>query len=357
MPADPEESELERLHYYIRQVPGVLWTTDRELRYTSTMGAMLGGLDLAPKRALGLSLAEHFKSADPEFPPLKAHRRALAGESVDYEFEWRGRSFHAHLEPLREPGGGIVGVIGAAQDVTERRRLESAVLQSEKLAAMGQMAAGLAHEIKKPLVVILGYVELAMQGVPQGSPFEMPLQTIRRQAMRCHKLAQNLLAFSHHDRPAPVEFELRETVQNAVSLVENRLGARIVIRYDLGTDPILMRGHPEQIEQVVINLAGNAIDAMPDGGTLTLRARQIDTSRGGEALLEVTDTGAGIPKEIQDRLFEAFFTTKAPGKGTGLGLWLLREIVMKHGGTIELASEPGHGTTFSVTLPLSGPPA
>lgn len=252
---------------------------------------------------------------------------------------------------LKSKDGGSDGVVIVAKDLRERKSMESRMAQSEKLSAVGQLAAGVAHEINNPLCVILGFAQGMSRQLKDGDALDLPVKSIEREALRCRNLVQSLLTFartSHSDRAAldinaPIEQALA-LVQTQVKMVKVRLEASLA-----GGLPLIL-GNKTQIEQVVLNLAKNALDAMPDGGTLSISTRLLKDAPHSWVCLEVSDTGTGIPSALVQKIFEPFFTTKAVGQGTGLGLSLVSEIVKKHSGTVEVESRPGM-TVFTVKLP------
>jgi len=246
-------------------------------------------------------------------------------------------------------------------DITERRRLEEErerlrerLAQSEKLASIGQLVAGVAHELNNPLTVVTGYAELAVRRT-QDEALRSQLRQILESAQRAASIVQNLLSFA---RKRPLEkrvLNLRELLEKVIKLRAYELrtsNIEVVRRYY--KKPIFVSGDPIQLQQVFINLIANAEQAMYSahgGGRLTLRTEVKDD----QALVHVQDDGPGMPKEVQRRIFEPFFTTKGVGEGTGLGLSVAYGIVREHGGDIWVESEPGKGATFTVSLPLAGP--
>jgi signal transduction histidine kinase len=230
---------------------------------------------------------------------------------------------------------------------------QAKLLQSEKMAAVGQLASGVAHEINNPLGIILGFAQSVVKRLKDADPLTMPLKTIEREAMRCKNLVQDLLIFSRASGSAPRDdIDLNETVETTLPLllVQTKMSGIKFIK-EPGTGIPRIQANKAQLQQVLINLAGNAIDAMPDGGTLTVTT-SLSRKLPNHVELRVQDTGSGIPKDIQKNIFEPFFTTKEIGKGTGLGLSLIYEIVRKHGGTIEVESEEGKGAVFTIALPV-----
>ncbi len=236
--------------------------------------------------------------------------------------------------------------------MVDLRDKQSALVQAEKMTAMGQMAGALAHEIRNPLSVIVGYVNDLLDRRPEDDPLVKPLAAIKRSAERCHDLMENLLKFAR--RPKESEsFKVKDMLQEAITLV--RMSAKmsqVQCNLDVRADPILTARRGE-IQQVVINLMSNAVDAMPHGGTLTVILEEDHSAGRDWVKMSVQDTGDGIPDDIRRRIFEPFFTTKQPGKGTGLGLSIVRDIVGSYQGVLEVQSELHQGTTFVVRLPLS----
>jgi signal transduction histidine kinase len=233
--------------------------------------------------------------------------------------------------------------------IARLRHKEAKLAQSEKLSLVGQLAAGIAHEINNPLGSILGYAQAAVLRLKGEGPLAEPLAAIEEEARRCRKLVQDLLAFSRQDGPLLEEISLDEVVAGVLGMVaaQARLNS-ISLTSELNL-PEKVRADRSEVEQIVVNLCSNALDAMPKGGRLMVRTRP----ERGRALVEVEDNGPGIPPELRERIFEPFFTTKARGRGTGLGLALAQQIAQRHGGDISVSSEPGKGSVFTVSLPLS----
>ena len=236
--------------------------------------------------------------------------------------------------------------------MVDLRDKQSALVQAEKLTAMGHMAGALAHEIRNPLAVIVGYVNDLLEGRAAEDPLVRPLAAIRRSAERCGELMENLLRFSRQPKEAET-FKMKDALQEAVALV--RMSAKMTqvqCNLDVRADP-LMSARRNEIQQIFINLMTNALDAMAGGGTLTVILEEEDTAGKHWVKVSVRDTGEGIPSEIRRRIFEPFFTTKASGKGTGLGLSIVRDIVGSYNGVLEVESEVHQGTTFVVRLPMT----
>ena len=250
--------------------------------------------------------------------------------------------------------------VNLEQKVQERTRenekLMAKLLQSEKIAAIGKLGAGVAHEINNPVGIILGFSQSVVRNMKAGDPLYMPLKSIEREAIRCKKLVADLLTFSRSSKGNMELSDLNEVVDIPMSLIAAEARTRnieIVRRYtpELPELPL----DRSRIQQVVVNLCNNAMQAMgEDGGTITIGTR-LKTMEGSPVAVElfITDTGTGMTEEVKKHLFELFFTTKEVGKGTGLGLSLCYDIVQRHNGSIDVESEEGKGSTFLVTIPLS----
>ncbi len=252
--------------------------------------------------------------------------------------------------PLRDGTGRVVGVLGVYQDVTERKRLEAQFRQAQKMEAVGRLAGGIAHDFNNLLTIISGNVHL-IQHLPPGDPeFPQLLDDIRDAADRAAALTRQLLTFSRKQPTRPVVLDLSEVVSGLASMLRRLIGERIAVRTQLAPHPVRVRIDRGQLEQVLMNLAVNAKDAMPEGGALTIGTAEV-TGPGRLGRLTITDTGVGMTDEVKRHLFEPFFTTKDVGKGTGLGLATVYGIVEQAGGAIEVESAPGAGSTFTVRFP------
>jgi signal transduction histidine kinase len=265
---------------------------------------------------------------------------------------------HGQLD-LQVPGSDAdpqLNSLAASINAMTARLAQSlrASAQQEKMAALGTLAGGIAHEINNPLGVILGFAQGLERRVGPADSLRMPVTSIVREALRCRSLVQEMLAFSRTGAKGtePVDFEA--AVRSSLLLLAARAkmqGVQVVP--ELNAPLPRVQGSRTQLQQVLVNLGTNALDAMKEGGTLTVRARR----SGPDVVLEVADTGTGIPPDIRARIFEPFFTTKPVGEGTGLGLSLVYQIVQQHHGRIDVESEPGRGTLMRVALPAAQPEA
>jgi two-component system, NtrC family, sensor kinase len=245
---------------------------------------------------------------------------------------------------------------GSLRDITERKSMEQSLIQSEKISAVGQLAAGIAHELNNPLHTILGYAQGLLQEKSESEVLTKSLRFIEKEARRCQTLVQNLLTFSRREKNGVTAVEPAEITEEVLSLIEAQTRVKnIQLVRDFALQLPVIQGNRAQIQQMLLNLCTNAIDAMPQGGTLVVRIL-LDQSKLDKMKhlirFEVEDTGEGIPEDIRHRIFEPFFTTKEAGKGTGLGLSLAYEIVKGHQGDITVSSEVGGGSRFRVCLPV-----
>jgi two-component system, NtrC family, sensor kinase len=252
--------------------------------------------------------------------------------------------------PLRDSDGAIAGTILVLEDISSRVQLEEQLQISEKMASLGLLAAGVAHEVNTPLTGISSYTQMLLQGAAPDDPATKVLEKIERQTFRAAKIVNGLLNLA---RPAQVDsgpVDVNSVINDVLSLLEHQLRTgSIQVRKELATVGPVVLGIEYKLQQVFLNLFLNARDAMPRGGWLSIVTR----SGSGQASVEVADTGSGIPTDHLSRIYDPFFTTKEIGKGTGLGLSITYGIVQEHGGTITCDSSVGQGTRFTLTLPLA----
>ena len=318
---------------------------------------------------------------DPEGRILIANGafRRLVGAGTDGLAETPIRSL-LPVEPLPSPGEGLMEVsycepdgterhlqLSAAgfhpteddedpdalrvlvvHDVSERIAMERALREKDRLAALGVLAAGVAHEVNTPLTGISSYAQMLLAETPESDPRHQVLKKVEKQTFRASRILNNLLEFARNRSEEWRDVDLGTVVEEALDLLAPRRSERgVELDLELPPEPVVVKGSEGELQQVITNLALNAIDAMPGGGTLSLGI----AGEGEWAVLRVSDTGAGIPPAELDRIFEPVFSTKVDRGGTGLGLSISHDIVRRHGGEMEVESEPGRGTRFEVRLP------
>ncbi|MEX2217811.1 MAG: PAS domain S-box protein [Phycisphaerales bacterium] len=251
-------------------------------------------------------------------------------------------------------GGRLVGLVS---DITQRKRMETGLRQTQKLEAIGRLASGVAHDFNNLLTAIFGYTSLARRTLSAGHPATRSLDRVDEAARQASGVTKALLTFGRASPTDKRPLDLVGAVDSAIGLLRRTLPGTIAVRAELEPGPLWVRGDATQLQQIVMNLAINARDAMPGGGALSFRLQACDDRSGPAARLTVIDTGTGITPEVMARIFEPFFTTKPPDQGTGLGLPIIHGIVTDHGGRIDIVSEPGEGATFIIHFPLTGPAA
>ncbi len=299
-------------------------------------------------------------------PVRVMHEAILAGRECAVEllnYKRDGTPFwnDLFLTPVHDDGGKLVNYVGVIVDVTERRTLEQAFQQSQKMDAIGRLAGGVAHDFNNLLTVISGYSDMLLGEIPLTNPHRGMVVAIRHAGERAAGLTRQLLAFSRQQVIAPVVLDLNDVVAESEKLLRRLIGEDITVAAIL--DPKLppVKADPGHVDQIIMNLCVNARDAMPTGGRLTIETHDLllekgqsaysDLGPGRFALLMVTDTGHGMTEQIKAQVFEPFFTTKEQGKGTGLGLATVFGIVKQSNAHISVDSEVGVGTTFKILFP------
>ncbi len=333
-----------------------IFAFDRSQRYRVWNRALEEMTGVPRSEALGRRRDEVVESLGSSL--LDAGEQSLTGERVELQNEHVHFNGHGHqtfdvsFSPLLDQHNRIIGGLGHVRDVTERNELEQQLRQAQKLEAIGQLAGGIAHDFNNLLMAIGGYSSLALAGAPENDAvLQHNLEQIMEATARARMLTEQLLFFARRRERQLEVLDLNALIHESAELLRRLIEPSVSIELDL-RDPAWTKGEKAQLEQVLLNLGTNARDAMPDGGVLTIRTR---TAGLDHVQLTVEDTGSGIPDDIKPHVFDPFFTTKGTGRGTGLGLASAYGIVTQSGGSIELDSEVGRGTTFTITLPVCAP--
>jgi hypothetical protein len=325
---------------------------DRVIRWNRRLEELYG---LRHEEAVNQAFGALFDAAF--FDLLRAARRESPEGAAYYRVPLATRHQPARrllvnvaTTPLRDSDGAIAGTIVIIEDITARVQLEEQLQISEKMASIGLLAAGVAHEVNTPLTGISSFTQMLLQGAEPDHPSTKVLEKIERQTFRAAKIVNGLLNLARpaHSDAGPID--VNAVVNDVLSLLEHQFRTgRIQVRKELAAPAPIVQGIEYKLQQVFLNLFLNARDAMPRGGWLTIATRADATT----ASVEIADTGSGIPPDQLSRIYDPFFTTKDIGKGTGLGLSITYGIVQEHEGTITCDSVVGQGTRFTLTLPLA----
>jgi two-component system cell cycle sensor histidine kinase/response regulator CckA len=358
-----------RFARFFNNTPLAIATVDRTGRIGRTNGPfarLLGGAfrgqDASEARSILATVVERDRDALAGAIQAAANGRgdiAPLGLSLAGEGNRSARFFVSSVEAGAEDGEAAIVY---ALDTTEQRALEAQFAQAQKMQAVGELAGGVAHDFNNVLQGIMGYADLLLVNHRPTDPSFQDIMQIKQNANRAAGLVRQLLAFSRRQTLRPQVMHFGEVLSDLGMLLKRLIGERIELDVRHGRDLWPVRADLTQFEQVIVNLAVNARDAMPDGGKLTIRTGNVETAEAAiltdtgipaaeYVLIEISDTGTGIPKDIVGKIFEPFFTTKEVGKGTGLGLSMVYGFVKQSGGFIYCDSEPGKGTTFRIYLP------
>jgi two-component system NtrC family sensor kinase len=347
----------------IDSLPLSLYAVDRNYRIVAwNRNRELGGQGIPRRAVMGRNIFDVLTRQRREILEREFARAFETGEIERIEQETKTTDGEAHhwlvsKIPMRAGGDGeVTHVITVGEDITARVEANRAVARAEKLAAVGRLAAGVVHEINNPLATISACAEAlesrlnegAFDASPEVEDLREYLSLIRSEAFRCKSITNGLLDFSRTRAGEHLPVHVAEVINSAARLVAHqKRGGRIEIQIEAADDLSPVSGDEGQLQQAVIALATNAIDAMPEGGRLTLRGR----NENDHVLIEISDTGHGIAPENLTKIFDPFFTTKEIGRGTGLGLAVCYGIVAEHGGRLDVQSAVGTGTTFTISLP------
>jgi PAS domain S-box-containing protein len=374
---DKLESRLEQSHadLDLAQEQVHLLAAIVESSEDAVIGCTLGGIIIiwnhGAERLFGYSAQEILGECTARFSfpdELKALQKVQEGEDVPpFEAVRRrkdGKEIHVsvRISPIRDGEGKLVGASAICRDVSERRRLEEQMRQAQKMEAVGQLAGGVAHDFNNLLTVVAGYSEVLLGSLPADNPTVPLLKEIHKAGERAVSLTRQLLMFSRRQMQAPEVLDINAIITEMEKMLRRMIGEDILLRTDLSPGLGQVKADRGQIEQILMNLAVNSRDAMPEGGKLIIETTnavlgedvarsQLELKPGRYSMLAVSDNGCGMDEQVKARIFEPFFTTKGPGKGTGLGLATVYGIVQQCQGAIYVYSEPGRGTTFKIYFP------
>ncbi len=359
-------------HSLVEQLPANVWRKDAEGRYVFVNSRFCRSKGKTADEILG-QMASVINSKEMADQAMKEHELIMrTGKSIEKEEFYTQpdgtvRYLHILKAPVFAAEGRVIGSQGIQFDITERKRLEAQLFQSQKMETVGKLAGGVAHEFNSILTAIIGQSELLISDLPAGSPLAENATEITKGADRAAVLTRQLLAYGRKQFLQPEALNLNQIITSMSGVLGPLMGGEMV---DVNIVPAaglqLAMADAGQIEQVIMNLAMNARDAMPNGGKLTLETANVTLGQeyvsripelkpGGYVMLAISDTGTGMSEKVKARVFEPFFTTKGVGQGTGLGLSTCYGIIKQSGGHISVYSEPGRGTTFKIYLPQVEP--
>jgi PAS domain S-box-containing protein len=359
-------AERERLAAAVEQAAEAIVTTDRAGKVTYVNPAFTRMMGYPADEVLGQSHDYLRDAADPE-RLAEMHAALGRGEAWEGRLTTRRRDgarleVDATVAPMRDSAGSVNGTVEVARDISRERALEAQLAQAQRMEAVGRLAGGIAHDFNNILTAINGFGELAVAELPDDHPVAADLDQILKASERATRLTRSLLAFAGRQVMQPRLIDMNEVVDGLTQMLGRLIGEDVLLVVDVEPRLGLTVADGAQLEQVVLNLAVNARDAMPGGGTLTISTANVDldlayardhlgASAGQFVALKVADTGVGMEPAVMEHAFEPFFTTKARGKGTGLGLPTAIGIVQQSGGFVDVRSEPGVGTSLTVFLP------
>jgi two-component system, cell cycle sensor histidine kinase and response regulator CckA len=365
----------QRLKFHVSRMPLAYIAWDTEFRVTEWNPAAEHIFGWSAAEAIGRHAFELMAPADVRPHVNGLWTNLLEGDETSHSINENTHKDGRRLwcewfnAPLRSDSGQVVGVLSMGYDISERKQaeaeraqLEAQLRQSQKMEAVGRLAGGVAHDFNNLLTAILGYAEMGMEQCEAGSPLRSELEEISKAGKRAAGLTRQLLAFSRKQVIAPVVLDLNELMMQSRKMLERLISEDVELVFLPKPAVSRIKADPGQIEQIIVNLAANARDAMPGGGTLTFETANVtlteeyarahsEAQPGQWVMLAASDNGQGMTETVRQHLFEPFFTTKEMGKGTGLGLATVYGIVKQNGGFINVYSELGVGTTFKIFFP------
>jgi two-component system NtrC family sensor kinase len=359
---DKLEKSEEKYRTLVESAEDLIFTVDEKGDYLSMNRCATRFFRGYPENLIGKNVHDLFseESAELQMGFIRQVFNTGMNVNVKYPVEVDKREywFTSNFVGIKNESGKVFAVLGISRDITERKKMEDEQMyNTEKLASIGKLAAGVAHELNNPMAIILGFTDLLLEKTEHSSKNHEVLETIEKQALNCKRIVESLLGFARYREKTEYSSDVNENLEKVVSVVENILDTKIItLEKNLAENLPKVRGNSGHLQQVFMNLITNAFAAIEGGGVVTISTRLNSTGNRVEILFK--DTGQGIKKEYRDKIFEAFFTTKKIGEGTGLGLSVSYGIVTKYGGeiTFETVAEEEDrerkGTTFTVSLPV-----
>ncbi len=366
--------ERDKAQKYLNVAGVILLVLDKDQHVTLINKKGIQLLGRPEQEIIGKCWIDHFISEKFREDTRGAYSGLISGD-VKQPYYFENRIVNAQREEriiawyntvLTDDAGAAAGTLSSGEDITDRKRLEDQLRHAQKMEAVGQLAGGVAHDFNNILSAIMGYGSLLQMKMKDNDPMRFNVDQILASSERAARLVQGLLAYSRKQILNPRPINVNAVVQNIAKLLHRLIGEDVELKIILSPEPAAVMADSIQIEQVLMNLATNARDAMPKGGSLIIKT-SIETRKKDGAVFEenapqyvvisVSDTGSGMDEKTKQKIFDPFFTTKEVGKGTGLGLAVVYGIVKQHDGDITVYSEPGHGTTFKIYFSLiSAPP-
>ncbi len=357
-----------QLHFACNHAPIVIWMTDKHGVITLSEGAGLSALGVKSGELVGQNVLEIY-GAHPTIPGYI--RRALAGESFWYSVDVGDAGYDTWISPVRGPSGEQLGITALSQDVSQLRKLQRTAIQNDRVIALGTLAASVAHEINNPLTYVLSQSDAVAEELDaldrllvDGGATVLPdvraavarirdrLAPVRSGTARIASITRDLKTFSRPDERSLLPVDLRAVVESVLKLVAKEVEARARLVLDLqDTSPVT--GNDARLIQVVLNLVVNAYQAVPPDAPASNQVTVATRNEGGNVIVEVSDSGPGVAPADRERIFEPFYSTKEIGVGTGLGLFVCRNIVRGFSGDVEVSERPGGGAMFRVVIPAA----
>lgn len=344
----------------IEHANDIIFTVNRNGEIISVNQAGRSFFKKTGEEILGRNIGEicfNEDSAFIQFTAIDEVFKTQMSKQITYPVTINGNEYwlSTNFSGLLDEKGEVFAVLGIARDFTERKKIEGHMYHTEKLASLGTLSAGVAHEINNPLAIILGFTDLLAEKVPPDSEFYEILKTIEKQGTNAKRVVENLLTFARVTEHIEENVDINKNLEEVLKVAGNTLSVnKITLNRELSESLPTVKGDSRELQQVFLNIINNAISAMKGGGILTIVTRMIDEGQNVE--IGISDTGCGIKKEHRTRIFDPLFTTKKVGEGTGLGLSVSYGIITKHGGNITFKTKTEEesvetGTTFIITLP------